>query len=105
MCEVRWVRSNFVGTEFHRWYFELAKPPTKNPSYMYVIHPIYAEFAEQPLVSVLVQLRDALPVDQRTEVDKAVEWVGTWNPDIWEGKSFDEQKKIARDHLWLSRWK
>ncbi|MEJ1931168.1 hypothetical protein WDZ92_13015 [Nostoc sp. NIES-2111] len=104
MCKIQWTRNTFGGPAFEKWYFEVVKPPTKNPQYTYVIHSVYSEFEERALVSVLNQLRDNLPSSERPPIDQAIAWVGAWNPDVWTNKSFDEQVSLARQKLWLARW-
>ena len=104
MCNIRWVQSEFATSKFQEWYFNVVRPPEKNPQYTYVIYPVYSEFEDRALISVLTQLRDNVPSAEKPSIDQAITWVGAWNPDIWENKSFVQKVQVAREHLWLSRW-
>jgi len=104
MCKIRWVQSEFATSRFQEWYFSVVKPPEKDPRFTYVIYPVYSEFEDRALISVLTQLRDNVASGEKPSIDQAIAWVGAWNPDVWENKTFDQKVQLAREHLWLSRW-
>jgi hypothetical protein len=44
------------------------------------------------------------PESERRPIDKVIDWLSAWNPDVLENKTFDEQVVAAREHLCIDRW-
>lgn len=104
--EVEEIKRDFAEpSAFARFYGWLIKPPNQAANFLYVIYPVFPEYEQRPLISLVTELRTLVDGSQELELDKVVDRLVTWDPIIDPQGSFSAYREKVLELFMLPRWK